>query len=559
MSRANPGLRRTFLAAAIAVAALDVTGALAAGKKKSKKPDETAAAAPAAGADQGSAVLDRALKLYEGKEFEGASIELNKVIEGESGDSPANKQKAEFFMGKTLYNMRFLNASIAYFDRVVEAGAAHPYYSETLKWLASLATDMADPTPVVDRIGKYQRDELEQPALESVRDQLYFLLGRSLYKKGEFTQAIELYNAIPKTSKWYVRAKLFEGATHVREYRGKEASDAFKEVLRATVESDDESVKPFEDLAYLSLARTFYSTGQFALAAKYFDFVSMESYDWANSLFESSWANFMLRSAGYPKALGNIHTLGAPYFENSVKPESVAEAMTVKATIYFYNCQYDKAADAITEFNEKFPQLAQDLNALAKSTDDNSEFYATAVKVLSGKSGQAKNIERAARAVLSDLSLKRKFDYVAQLDAELALFEKADAAWKQTAIANLVYTDLTLQQSLTINEAGELARQRVTRLVAELAGLIKRTIKIEYEILSGQKGTLTQELIEEQQVDKSVTAREVGNVRVDDEHEIWPFDGEYWRDELGYYRVRLKNQCARNAPEGAPTGPTEAL
>ena len=90
-----------------------------------------------------------------------------------------------------------------------------------------------------------------------------------------------------------------------------------------------------------------------------------------------------------------------------------------------------------------------------------------------------------------------------------------------------------------------------------MAGLIKRTIKIEYEILQGQKGTLEQELVQEQQIDASGTAREIGNVRVDDEHQLWPFTGEWWRDELGYYRVRLKNQCKRSAPEGAPATPAQ--
>jgi hypothetical protein len=33
---------------------------------------------------------------------------------------------------------------------------------------------------------------------------------------------------------------------------------------------------------------------------------------------------------------------------------------------------------------------------------------------------------------------------------------------------------------------------------------------------------------------------------------MWPFTGEYWKDELGYYRVRIVNKCAKSAPEGAP-------
>jgi hypothetical protein len=27
-------------------------------------------------------------------------------------------------------------------------------------------------------------------------------------------------------------------------------------------------------------------------------------------------------------------------------------------------------------------------------------------------------------------------------------------------------------------------------------------------------------------------------------HEYWPFDGEYWPDEIGYYRYTIKNACS---------------
>jgi hypothetical protein len=34
-------------------------------------------------------------------------------------------------------------------------------------------------------------------------------------------------------------------------------------------------------------------------------------------------------------------------------------------------------------------------------------------------------------------------------------------------------------------------------------------------------------------------------VEVDGEHQVWPFDGEYWRDELGFYRQQVTSQCGR--------------
>ena len=529
---------------------LSTSVALAKKKKGGENKEYQPEAAPTG--DQASKVLERAFKLYDGEDFYSASIELNKVVEGESGDTEPNKQKAEFWMGKALCNMKFYSASLSYFDRIVQKGPSHAYYNATLKWLASLSRQLPDSTGILEKIGKYNRTELDQPALEKVRDELYFLLGKYYYQKGDFKQAVELFGTVPSSSEFYVQAKLFEGATHVREYQAKPAVEAFKEVLRASVDNPDPKIRPFEDLANLSLARTFYSTGQFEQAAKFFDRVSSDSYDWANSLFESSWANFMLKQKGYSKALGNIHTIQAPFFENYIKPESVAEGLSVKATIYFYNCLYDRAAEAIDEFNAIYPQVFQELKKIVMTETDNAALYETAVKIRKGTSGLPEQVERAARGVLGDMSLVKRFQYVEELDRELKQHDKADPSWKSTNIAQTVFADLTLQRSLAVNEAGDLARRRIIRLTDELAQLIKRVIKIEYEILQGQRGALEAEIISEQQILQGPNAKRAEEIKVDDEHQMWPFTGEYWRDELGYYRVRIGNKCQHNAPEGAP-------
>ena len=524
---------------------------------KKKKRDSGGEFQPEGGdapaGDQPSKVLERAFKLYDGEDWYSSTIELNKAVEGETGDSEPNKQKAEFWMGKALYNLHYYSGSLSYFDRIVQKGPGHAYYSATLKWLASLSRQLPDSTGILDKIGKYNRADLDQPALEKVRDELYFLLGKFYYQKGQFKEAVEMFNTVPQNSDFYVQAKLFEGATHVREYQAKPAVEAFKEVLRTAADSTDPRIKPFEDLANLSLARTFYSTGQYELATKYFDRVSQESYDWANSLFESSWANFMLKQKGYSKALGNIHTIQAPFFENYIKPESIGEGLTVKATIYFYNCLYDRAQEAIDEFNAVYPTVFTELKKLIAGTGENSQLFDVAVKIRKETSGLPEQVERAARGVLGDLSLLKRFQYVEELDKELKAYDKADAAWRSTSIAQTVFADLTLQRSLAVNEAGDLARRRIKRLTEELSQLIKRVIKIEYEILQGERGELETEVREERdRTSGAQSNKPIEDIRADDEHVIWPFVGEYWRDELGYYRVKIRNKCQRNAPEGAP-------
>jgi tetratricopeptide (TPR) repeat protein len=524
--------------------------------QEGKAPADPAAqeAAPEPSASDPADALVRALALYEGgtiDDFYFAVIELFKVVEAPDADE-ASRMKAEFFMGKALYKLRFYSSSMTYFDKVVQKGGAHPHFNETLKWLAALSHELPESAGVLDKIGKYNRAEIDTPGLTTIRDELYFLLGKFHYTQGKFKEAIDLFEEVSPKSDFYVQAKLFQGATHVREYQARPAVDAFKEVLRVAAASRDPKIKPFEDLANLSLARTFYSTGQYDLAVKYFDRVSIASYDWPNSLFESSWANFNLEHAGYAKALGGIHSIQAPYFEHFIKPESLAEALTVKATIYYYNCLYASASEAIAEFNNSVPALVQELKQAAEKYTDNDAFFDFAIKVRAADSALPAPVEHAVRAVLSDRSLARRFNYILQLDKELRQYENADPAWKSTAVANAVLTDITLQRSLMVNETGELARKRVERLVGELSSLLKRVIKIEYEILQGEKGQIEQEIVKEEQNIGPEGPSKIGAVAVDDEHQYWPFTGEYWRDELGYYRFRIPNKCEKRGPEGAP-------
>jgi len=89
-------------------------------------------------------------------------------------------------MGKALYKLHFYSASISYFDRIVQKGPSHPHYNETLQWLAALTRDVPDSAGVLEKIGKYDRAELENPQLSAVRDELYFLLGKYNYQKNNF-------------------------------------------------------------------------------------------------------------------------------------------------------------------------------------------------------------------------------------------------------------------------------------------------------------------------------------------------------------------------------------
>jgi len=522
-----------------------------------------------------SKTMKRAIKFYGNKDYYSGSIFLHKVLTHKEDDE-TTKERAQFFMGKSLYHLRFYSASLSYFDKIVEKGDAHKYYKATLIWLASLQRKLPESAGILDKIGKYPESALDAPELASIRDELIFYLGRFFYRQGDtksWDKAIVLFRRIEPTSKFFIRSKFFEGVTYVRRGFPVKASRAFKQILReaSKIQKKGPGIKMFMELAKLSLARVFYQAGQIALSAaqrskadrmmklygaaknmfhlavKYYEEIPQRSPNWLQSLFEESWSFFMLDAelrrvfkqdfAGFQKALGNIHTLNAPFFETMFFPES----FLLRAVIYFKNCRYRASTESVNEFRTKYMTLFESMRKVVKrNKDDNNEFYNFAKKVIKGTSDLDEQIGRFAKSALVDRTLRRQFDYVHELDRELKQVESAARDWKTTAIADSIVQDLSLQKSLAVAKAGEMSRLRLKRLLSEIRGMLVKANNILYEInqvkIKGIDVKMRGQVIKVQV--------KLQKVKVDDEHVIWPFTGEYWKDELGYYRFQVRNKCA---------------
>lgn len=526
------------------------------------QPEEIKRSAPE------SKVMKRALRFYENRDYYSASIYFHQVIKGESGDSDSTKEKAIFWMGKTLYHLKFYSSALNYFDRLVKKG-----HTRTLIWLASLSRKLPESTGILEKIGQYDEknpgilDKVSE--LSVVRVQLYYLLGRYYYNRGDdasLSKALVLFEKVPIESKFYPRAKLFEGITHVRLRRPVAASRSFKAILRFTqVRKGKLGSAQFNEMARLSLARVFYQAGgvalriamgrrnqkmyeialkQLQLAIKYYETIPIASLSWLQALFEESWAFFMLDAEirkiflrdyqGFQKALGNIHTINAPFFENYFFL-GLPESLILRAVIYYKNCRWARARETLWEFNQNYPPLLTKLFKVVKQYEDNNDYYTFAKKMMKGTANLDPIVARIVKSVLSDRQLLKRFQYVEELNRELKQVERAEPAWRSTAIAGSILQDLELQKSLAIGQAGALARERLKRLAADISKLVGKATDIEFEILEGEKGRLQKKVIRAQV--------KIERPKVDDEHVVWPFNGPYWKDELGYYRFVVRNAC----------------
>ena len=500
--------------------------------------------------------LTEALGKYQAEDYEGAAIIFQRIIDGETSDGAGNQHKAQFFLGKCFYHLRLYQSALVLFDEIGQLGEGHLFFAETLQWLVQLASQLPEPAAIVEKIGRYGVASLDAFNTDETADlynQLLFLMGRYLYKDGDFEMAAELFGRVAQSSPYYVDAKFFEGITNVRLRRARPAIRAFRAIVDGfesgaiTSENEDR----MRNLAWISLARVYYTaanrvdpaTGDrevdgrlLGQAVESWNQVEVSSEYWLDAMFESSWAFFLADE--YSRALGNVHSLESPYFPDAYYPE----ALVIKAVTFFVNCQIDNASATVAHFHERYDPVRDELEAVLAQHQDNTSFFEFLQQVRSGEAELSPRIRGLVATAMSDRTLLENIEYVRLLEEEEALLEEMSEAFKNSGAGGRVFQDIVLAKSFAIDTTGDLARGRYNRLIDELMDLSNQVDTVEIEILRYRRDELGQE----QQEQMTAVARTGGgDVEVDEEHQMWPFDGEYWRDELGFYRQQVTNQCGR--------------
>ena len=506
----------------------------------------------------------QAKRLFDGEKWQDAAIALDRVRKGETQDDEGNKQLAQYHLAIALYRLKFYQASYAIFSEIADK-PNHLKFNETLLWLSKLATDLPEPADIVERVGKYNDEQIGHFNNANQRDlywQLNYLLGRYKYRNRQYEEALGLFGKVSRESKYYVQAQFFSGISFVQLRKSVPAVQAFQRIVGAIDEGDVEGVDDearMRDLAFLSMARTYYSASvrlddngsptvdanKLSAAVKYWNKVDVASEYWLDALFEESWAYFM--AGDYSHALGNIHTIQAPYFPNSNYPE----AEVLRAVIYFSNCQYDDARTIVARFQSKYQPQFDELNkklAQFKGDDQDEAFYKFLKTVRddqdkgTNNANLPENIKPVVQNALSDRQLLRNLEYVKVLDDEQKRFSARPSSFRDSPLGGDIKDSLQLARDLAVRNAGELAKSRYQRNLDELNEHLRNAAKILIDITAAQRNQLDIAL---QGGQVSQEESKVNIVKPDEEHVIWPFNGEYWRDELGFYRQTITSKCGR--------------
>ncbi|OGQ18375.1 MAG: hypothetical protein A2138_00415 [Deltaproteobacteria bacterium RBG_16_71_12] len=382
--------------------------------------------------------------------------------------------------------------------------------------------------------------------------------------------ALENLSRVKPEYERYAQAVYIKGLVHFTRGEFEPSVKQFREVVRltnprgGTVKNDR-----LRELAFFSLARIHYQFEQFRYAIFYYDRVSRDSEAWLEALFESSWAHFRLGE--YQKALGNLVTLQSPFFQDEYYPE----AAILKAITFYENCRYPEARAFLGEFEQSYGGVLAELKRLigeggggeaatggakgakvevrsAESLFD--ELTQLEAKVADGqddKSGSYAMTARLVRLALSDKRVRGYREAIEEVDSEKALLDGLDAPYRGGKLHGEAMQAIEARRAALVSLAGTVLRDKLTAEKAFLEDLTGKLLRIRFEITKGEKESDEAALQGSSQT--VVLGAYDDTTATDDERLYWPFQGEYWRDELGTYQYTLTRGC-RPATETTITG-----
>ena len=290
--------------------------------------------------------------------------------------------------------------------------------------------------------------------------------------------------------------------------------------------------------AFLQLARLAYARGDDVSAQSLFERVGRSSPQWLEALFDSSWAHF--RRGEDEHALGNLMTLHAPFFQGRYFPES----FVLKALVLYQNCRYADARKTLAEFDARYRPLHDGLAtflARMPTAQEAYELLAAGAAALEHESGPAARSDVLKLAHEPDVSAATQA--VAQMAQELDSMDTRSEAFRESALAAQLLPALRKTRLHLLELSGTRLRARVASERSELRELLSQGLRLSFEIAGREK-----ELAEEPPVLSAKAARRE-QPQLDDDEELWPFQGEYWRDELGSYRFQLGERCRKPRPQ----------
>jgi tetratricopeptide (TPR) repeat protein len=483
----------------------------------------------------GPADLTKAIEDQRAKKHLGASLALYEMLR--DNRYPDQETRIQYHLAKSLDDLTLYHSAQHYFMEVVRKGPSNPYFKYALPRLIRIAERTGNDYELLRIVSRIPPESFPRQA----RSHLYYLMGRKLFEKDELTQAGEFFQQVSAKSDLNLRSKYYEGIIHQQRGKLKSAVLSFREVWSAepTLVGDvrqAQEVEDIKDLALMNIARIYYGLQRFDNADTYYSMVPRESSYWAESLFERAWTSFMRSDLNL--ALGLLLTVESPYFDES---DFIPEVTYLRALTFFNLCEYNEVERTLIGFDARYKPMQQEIEAFLNQYKDQKDLWDQAYdQYFTSEHDSSVLTTSLFSRVLQNRDLAAMVRHLELMDQELAYIAEQKVQWKDTVGAELVKV-IEEDRILYKKKAGNELLREMLKLNQMLEDLLVRSEIVRFEVVDAQRADYE---FKSQNVD-DIEAGIKRKIDTATSRDIiyWPFNGEFWRDELGYYRYTEHGSC----------------
>lgn len=484
---------------------------------------------------------EEGMKAFRKRDYSTAAKFFYPVVTTAAGDT---KSKAEFGLAESLRELNMPYGASYFYSRIVAQGNRSDFFRPSMEALGKLNARVPLGRTAVKSLFAKKVDPLEVPP--AARGFYFFDRGITAFENKNANVAKTEFERVPANSEYYPKAQYYLGIIVTTQSKSfDQAINHFNSMKKA------DPSDAIRELADLSLARVYYEKKDYKRSLYYYSQIPRDSDNWLETLFEASWAFFMLQK--HNNSLGNIHTIHSPFFSMRFYPETYI----VQAISYLKLCRYEDVKNSLKSFQERYRPTFADLNSLLRKYQGQPAGFFSTINRFKSQGGLSDL--SAANEVLDSISrsdtYKEAVLILRSADREKLVLGRYASRWTGTGLADVLRQSLDQRKATTVAHAGDELYAQSVAAFKYLKDLSNQTRLINLEMLSGRTNELRAKLSQESLPDNTLWGEGMKPLNLSKELEYWPFEGEYWEDELGGYVYNIDSRClvSKNLPkkEGA--------
>ena len=446
----------------------------------------------------------------------------------------AEKPQLKYLLGVTLMELNLNQVAAFQFVEVIKSGDAK-YTRQAIEKLLIATDRLGDETLLNYAIQRIDVNNVPQ----QYRDMLYFRMGEIKQKAGQYGEAVQLYGKVGQASRFYLNALYNMGLSQAEGNQPDLALTSFQRLLntRAGASMTDTN----KVAAQMAIARTLYQKKDWEGSVEAYAKIPRDHRFWHDSIFERSWA--MLRAARFRSALSNFQTLHSSYYDNFYIPET----LLLRSIVYLYICKYDEMEKVLSLFDKQYGPVEKSIRSFMASKPSAEMYFQEVNKAYVLKNNEELEVQpkitfKALRYVAEEGNVRRSFAYIRKLVEEKRAIDQ-NPQIKSSGIG--AYSLKLLNNRIKSARAsnGDMVKAHLQNMLVDLKDFREQASLIRYEMINGQKEAIKKRIagkdISEEQVDENVDR----SFYVQNGYEYYPFQGEYWLDEIGNYHYLGKTSC----------------